>query len=406
MKRFLLMFSLLFGLQSYKPFNTVSAPNACLNYVDDGGFENSPRGDWYTDTPNNTFVNSDSKYIWNGSRSLVLTTKPIHIARAYQRLNIGASATSITFTGYVLPFLDTGENAYVQIWSGNGSQLIWGKTVLDSEKENGWYKVSGNLPLEAIKAVGGDILLLLGVDHDNDGESNYSVVFFDNISIVICDPTTTTPLRKRAFLPFVQNPERGIVTNVVDGDTFDISLPSGVKRVRLIGIDAPESGVCYYQESKEALKQLLLNRDTWLEKDISETDDYGRLLRYARLPGYDLTLNEYLVARGYAFVKSYPPDVKYDAQFAYALSWAKANNQGGWSACTGTPSVPAPTPATPAPEPTPPPNTNCDPSYPDVCIPPPPPYLDCADVKPLARFRVIPPDPHNFDGDHDGIGCE
>ncbi len=48
---------------------------------------------------------------------------------------------------------------------------------------------------------------------------------------------------------------------------------------------------------------------------------------------------------------------------------------------------------------------NCDPSYPDVCIPPPPPDLDCKDI-PYRRFRVLPPDPHRFDGDHDGIGCE
>jgi len=48
---------------------------------------------------------------------------------------------------------------------------------------------------------------------------------------------------------------------------------------------------------------------------------------------------------------------------------------------------------------------NCDPSYPTVCIPPPPPDLDCKNI-PYRRFRVLPPDPHNFDTDHDGIGCE
>jgi hypothetical protein len=48
---------------------------------------------------------------------------------------------------------------------------------------------------------------------------------------------------------------------------------------------------------------------------------------------------------------------------------------------------------------------NCDPSYPTVCIPPPPPDLDCKDI-PYRRFQVIPPDPHRFDGDHDGVGCE
>jgi hypothetical protein len=87
------------------------------------------------------------------------------------------------------------------------------------------------------------------------------------------------------------------------------------------------------------------------------------------------------------------------------------------------PPPPPPTPTTTAPPPQPPPPTtttttatttttpaaNCAPSYPDVCIPPPPPDLDCKDI-PYRNFRVIynvpDPDPHRFDGDHDGIGCE
>jgi micrococcal nuclease len=69
--------------------------------------------------------------------------------------------------------------------------------------------------------------------------------------------------------------------------------------------------------------------------------------------------------------------------------------------------APVPTPP-PAPEPVPaaPPRGNCDPAYPDVCIPPPPPDLNCGDVAPHCRFRVLAPDPHQFDGDGDGLGCE
>jgi micrococcal nuclease len=47
----------------------------------------------------------------------------------------------------------------------------------------------------------------------------------------------------------------------------------------------------------------------------------------------------------------------------------------------------------------------CDPSYPDVCIEEYPPDLDCGKIK-YANFRVLPPDPHGFDRDNDGIGCE
>ncbi len=48
---------------------------------------------------------------------------------------------------------------------------------------------------------------------------------------------------------------------------------------------------------------------------------------------------------------------------------------------------------------------SCDPAYPTVCIPPPPPDLDCGDI-PYSNFKVLPADPHNFDGNNDGVGCE
>ena len=70
---------------------------------------------------------------------------------------------------------------------------------------------------------------------------------------------------------------------------------------------------------------------------------------------------------------------------------------------TATSVPPSPTPVIPTATPIPP--RNCDPAYPDVCIPPPPPDLDCGEI-PYRRFRVLPPDPHGFDRDGDGIGCE
>jgi hypothetical protein len=56
----------------------------------------------------------------------------------------------------------------------------------------------------------------------------------------------------------------------------------------------------------------------------------------------------------------------------------------------------------PPPQPTPP---ACHPSYPDFCIPPPPPDLNCEDI-PRNNFTVLSPDPHQLDGNEDGIGCE
>lgn len=70
------------------------------------------------------------------------------------------------------------------------------------------------------------------------------------------------------------------------------------------------------------------------------------------------------------------------------------NSYQDFDGCPDTP------PSPPTPE-----GNQCDLSYPDVCIPPYPPDLDCGDI-PYKNFRVLPPDPHGFDRDNDGIGCE
>lgn len=72
------------------------------------------------------------------------------------------------------------------------------------------------------------------------------------------------------------------VTNVIDGDTFE--LANGDK-VRLICVDAPELGKTGTDESKEFLEILILNKDVRLEKDVDNRDEYGRLLRYVYVNG-------------------------------------------------------------------------------------------------------------------------
>ena len=128
---------------------------------------------------------------------------------------------------------------------------------------------------------------------------------------------------------------------------------------------------------------------------------FGRLLRYVWLPsatGGPLLVNEELVRLGYASSSSYPPDVRHQDRFVAAQRDAADGGRGLWA-------------ATPAPQPTSQPVAplpvagSCDPSYPGVCIPPAPPDLDCGDIT-FRRFQVVAPDPHGFDGNHDGVGCE
>lgn len=116
------------------------------------------------------------------------------------------------------------------------------------------------------------------------------------------------------------------VTRIIDGDTLELSTG---QKIRLIGIDTPESGDPYYQEAKQELSSLILNKTITLEKDVSETDKYGRLLRYIYLD--DLFINEEMVRRGFARVYTYPPDVKYANLFKETETEARTNQIGLWS---------------------------------------------------------------------------
>lgn len=117
-----------------------------------------------------------------------------------------------------------------------------------------------------------------------------------------------------------------LVVRIVDGDT--IELENG-DRVRYIGIDTPEKGDPYYSEASRANSALVLNKKVRLEKDISETDRYNRLLRYVYVG--DLFVNLELVNSGFAKSYTYPPDIKYSDQFVSAQSEARILKKGLWA---------------------------------------------------------------------------
>ena len=85
-------------------------------------------------------------------------------------------------------------------------------------------------------------------------------------------------------------------------------------------------------------KKLIEGKEIRLEKDVSEMDKYGRLLRYVFVknessPSSELMVNEYLVREGFAHVSTFPPDVKYQELFLNAQREASKNNRGLWSKC-------------------------------------------------------------------------
>lgn len=134
----------------------------------------------------------------------------------------------------------------------------------------------------------------------------------------------------RSALP--KNLEKVIVTRVIDGDTIVIQ---GGKVVRYIGINTPESVdprrpvQCFGKEASRKNKELVEGQIVALEKDISNIDKYGRLLRYVYKG--NVFINELLVSEGFAQVATYPPDIKYVEKFKVAEKEAREAKKGLWA---------------------------------------------------------------------------
>jgi micrococcal nuclease len=151
--------------------------------------------------------------------------------------------------------------------------------------------------------------------------------------------TTITPT------PTPSQPQFAKVIRVIDGDTIEIE--NNVK-VRYIGMDTPELHdprkpvQCFAQEAYLKNKELVEGKTVRLEKDVSETDKYGRLLRYVFLPSPEaskdaLFINNYLVEKGFAHMATYPPDVKYAKLFKQSQQIAENNLIGLWNSCPVSP---------------------------------------------------------------------
>ena len=221
---------------------------------------------------------------------------------------------------------------------------------------------------------------------------------------VTTTPATTTTTDAGPPPPAIPAGDDTTVESVTDGDTIRVT---GGVRVRLIGIDTPEtvdprtSVQCFGPEASARMKATLpTGTRVRLVYDVERLDRYGRTLAYVYRASDGDFVNAAMVRDGYASAYTVPPNVAHADEFVALQREARDANRGLWGACPV--GAPAPAPAAPPP---PASTGNCDPSYPDVCIPPAPPDLDCGDVA-YRRFRVVGSDPHRFDADHDGVGCE
>lgn len=189
------------------------------------------------------------------------------------------------------------------------------------------------------------------------------------------------------------------VARVVDGDT--VELANG-EHVRLIGIDAPEDGVCGAVAATKRLTRLVEGRKVALIRGTDNRDRYVRLLRY---------LDKSKTDAGLVMIRSGLAIARYDSRDGYGAhprerSYLRADRKAAEVGCTAKPAPPAPKPPVP-PNPNPKPKTfvdapsGCAPGY-SPCVPAYPPDLDCADTGPVS---VTGPDPHGLDADNDGVAC-
>ncbi len=165
----------------------------------------------------------------------------------------------------------------------------------------------------------------------------------------------------------------GTVTQVIDGDTIRVDGQS----IRFALASTPEPNEFGGIDAKNFVAQICpVGSEAIVDEDDRQTEgSYGRIVGVIYCNG--VNLNEAVIESGHGYIT-----VGFCNKSEFSnTSWAQ---KYGCSTTT---------------------QSSCDPSYPDFCIPPSPPDLDCKDI-PQKRFTVIGSDPHRFDGDGDGIGCE
>lgn len=153
----------------------------------------------------------------------------------------------------------------------------------------------------------------------------------------IAPPTRRGPLKANA-----------VVVHLVDGDTLDVTWQNSGERerIRLIGIDTPESKrpntpiECFAKKAASALESLLPTPTmVRIEPDVEQRDRYGRYLGYVFRAQDGLFVNLEMARVGMAVPLTFPPNVAYADQFLAAGGAARAAGIGLWSECDG-PHVP------------------------------------------------------------------
>jgi micrococcal nuclease len=145
----------------------------------------------------------------------------------------------------------------------------------------------------------------------------------------------------RGAAPENRSPGVATVVRVIDGDTIVARIGTREERIRLIGIDTPETVdprkpvQCFGHEASDRMKSLLPpGASIRVERDVEERDVYRRLLAYVWRRSDGLFVNRAMVADGYAHLLTIPPNVSYTNEFTRAAAAARSSGLRLWRACS------------------------------------------------------------------------
>jgi endonuclease YncB( thermonuclease family) len=239
-------------------------------------------------------------------------------------------------------------------------------------------------------------------------------------------PTTTTTTTLPSGIPAAGDDTS--VVRVVDGDTIEVT---GGTRVRLIGVDTPETADCFNADATRYANELLpAGTRVRLVYDVQRLDSFGRTLAYVYKLNDGVFVNLAMARNGFAQQLTVPPNVAHAEDFRVAAASARTASLGLWQGCLApATTITAAAPVTVAAAPTtrvtvarpattttaaPASGGGCHPSYAGACVPTGYSDVDCAGgtgngpgYVSTKRFQVVGPDVYGLDGnDNDGIACE
>lgn len=295
-------------------------------------------------------------------------------------------------------------------------QIIDGSTLVPLRKifESLGAKVEWEQESKTVTAIKGTSVIVYTVGHDYYTKDGKAATI--PVAGQVVDGSTLVPLRfvgealgatvgwegsSRTITISSTTKKQVTVNRVVDGDTFEVTWDDKTEKIRLIGIDTPETvhpNKPVQEGGKEASnfsKEQLTGKTVYVELDVEDRDKYGRLLGYVYMEDGSF-YNAALAGEGFAKIATYPPNVRWVELFKYLQTNARDAKRGVWADIEQS-AAPTPT-STPAQEvsPRPEPSSNVT-------------YSNCTEVKAAGKAPLYKGDPgysNSLDRDGDGVACE